>query len=68
MGIFNEVKSTFYMVSDTFTMLASGNAGAEALGFQRILFLDFFSINPMPSNTFVMSYIRLFCTFSTSAA
>ena len=30
--------------------------------FQRILFLSFFSMSPMPSRTLVMSYIRLFCT------
>lgn len=30
--------------------------------FQRILFLSFFSIRPIPSRTLVMSYIRLFCT------
>lgn len=30
--------------------------------FQCILFLSFFSMSPMPSKTFVMSYIRLFCT------
>ena len=29
--------------------------------FHCMLFLDFFSINPMPSNTLVMSYILLFC-------
>ena len=34
-----------------------------------IQFLFFFSINPMPSSTLVMSYIRLFCfTFNVSAA
>ena len=49
-------------------MLALGNSGVETFSFQRMLFLDFFSINPMPSKTFVMSYIRLFWTFSTSAA
>lgn len=37
--------------------------------FHCILFLDFFSISPIPSSTFVMSYIRRFClTFKMSAA
>ena len=37
--------------------------------FHCILFFDRFSISPMPSNTFVMSYIRRFClTASVSAA
>ena len=37
--------------------------------FHWILFLDFFSINPIPSRTFVMSYIRRFWrTASVSAA
>ena len=31
--------------------------------FQRILFLIFFSISPIPSRTFVMSYILLFWTY-----
>lgn len=30
--------------------------------FHLMLFFDFFSIRPMPSNTLVMSYIRLFWT------
>ena len=37
--------------------------------FHCILFLDFFSISPIPSRTLVMSYIRLFCrTANWSAA
>ena len=40
----------------------------EPSAFQWLLFLDFFSIKPMPSRTLVMSYIRRFCTCRDSAA
>ena len=33
-----------------------------------MLFFACFSINPIPSSTFVISYILLFCTSSKSAA
>lgn len=41
------------------------NTGSKSNYFQRILFLSFFSISPIPSRTLVMSYIRLFCTCKT---
>lgn len=44
------------------------NTGIKSHYFQRILFLSFFSISPIPSRTLVMSYIRLFCTCKTSSA
>lgn len=40
----------------------------EPSAFHWMLFLDFFSIKPMPSRTLVMSYIRRFCTCRDSAA
>ena len=41
----------------------------SAAYFHWMLFLDFFSISPIPSRTFVISYIRRFCrTASWSAA
>lgn len=36
--------------------------------FHAMLFLDRFSMRPMPSSTFVMSYILRFCTASFAAA
>ena len=40
----------------------------EPSAFHWMLFLDFFSIKPIPSRTLVMSYIRRFCTCRDSAA
>ena len=34
---------------------ASSSSPAAAMGFHWMLFLDFFSISPMPSSTLVMS-------------
>ena len=50
-------------------MLAHQLKVFETFTFHFMQFLFLFSINPMPSKTFVMSYILLFCrTFRVSAA
>ena len=57
--------STFNCAISCFIKSSSSDSSSSpfpAKGFHWMLFLDFFSISPMPSSTFVMSYIRLFWT------